>query len=133
MAGFANEGPTDEVVGVGNITEFEQIYGQPRTPAERYFYHSARAALNSTGKLMVNRLPYGPDAGQGFGSKISVLAYPASGYDRMDTNLEIRNVAGNITTSENCDTVNKHLQILSRGRTDGKHLIFGQPATSPKI
>ena len=30
MAGFANEGPTDEVVGVGNITEFEQIYGQPR-------------------------------------------------------------------------------------------------------
>ena len=82
MAGFANEGPTDEVVGVGNITEFEQIYGQPRTPAERYFYHSARAALNSTGKLMVNRLPYGADAGQGFGSKISVLAYPASGYDR---------------------------------------------------
>ena len=99
MAGFANEGPTDEVVGVGNITEFEQIYGQPRTPAERYFYHSARAALNSTGKLMVNRLPYGADAGQGFGSKISVLAYPASGYDRTDTNLEIRNVAGNITTS----------------------------------
>ena len=85
MAGFANEGPTDEVVGVGNITEFEQIYGQPRTPAERYFYHSARAALNSTGKLMVNRLPYGPDAGQGFGSKISVLAYPASGYDRTAT------------------------------------------------
>jgi len=85
MAGFANEGPTDEVVGVGNITEFEQIYGQPRTPAERYFYHSARAALNSTGKLMVNRLPYGPGAGQGFGSKISVLAYPASGYDRTAT------------------------------------------------
>ena len=99
MAGFANEGPTDEVVGVGNITEFEQIYGQPRTPAERYFYHSARAALNSTGKLMVNRLPYGADAGQGFGSKISVLAYPASGYDRTDTNLEIRNVAGNIGTT----------------------------------
>jgi len=81
MAGFANEGPTDEVVGVGNITEFEQIYGQPRTPAERYFYHSARAALNSTGKLMVNRLPYGPAAGQGFGSKISVLAYPTSGWE----------------------------------------------------
>jgi hypothetical protein len=99
MAGFANEGPTDEVVGVANITEFEQIYGQPRTPAERYFYHSARAALNSTGKLMVNRLPYGENAGVGFGSRISVLAYPASGYDRTDTNLEIRNVAGNIGTT----------------------------------
>ncbi|MDB4430244.1 hypothetical protein N9273_00325 [bacterium] len=82
IAGFASEGPTDEVVGLGNISEFEQIYGAPKTAAERYFYHSARAALNSTGKLLVNRLPYGPDNGQGFGSKIGVLAYPAVVWDR---------------------------------------------------
>jgi len=84
MTGFANEGPTDEVVGVSSITEFEQIYGQPRTPAERYFYHSARAALNTTGSLLVNRLPYGSSAGEGFGSTISVLAYPASGVGTSD-------------------------------------------------
>ena len=81
IAGFASEGPTDEVIGLGNISEFEQIYGTPKTPAERYFYHSARAALNSTGSLLVNRLPYGADSGQGFGSKVGVLAYPAVVYD----------------------------------------------------
>lgn len=79
LAGFANNGPTDEVVGISNITDFEQIYGGPRTPAERYFYHSVKAALNSTSSVLVNRLPYGSDSGQGFGSKISVLAYPTSG------------------------------------------------------
>ena len=77
IAGFASEGPTDEVIGLGNISEFEQIYGAPKTPAERYFYHSARAALNSSGSLLVNRLPYGAGSGQGFGSKVSVLAYPS--------------------------------------------------------
>jgi len=77
IAGFASEGPTDEVIGLGNISEFEQIYGAPKTPAERYFYHSARAALNSSGSLLVNRLPYGVGSGQGFGSKVSVLAYPS--------------------------------------------------------
>jgi len=84
IAGFASEGPTDEVVGLGNISEFEQIYGAPKTPAERYFYHTARAALNSSGSLLVNRLPYGSGSGQGFGSKISVLAYPAAVYDPVN-------------------------------------------------
>jgi len=87
IAGFASEGPTDEVIGLGNISEFEQIYGTPKTPAERYFYHSARAALNSTGSLLVNRLPYGPDNGQGFGSKISLLAYPAVVWDRVNSEI----------------------------------------------
>ena len=82
VAGFASEGPTDEVVGIGNIAEFENIFGTPKTPAERYFYHTSRAALNSSGKLLVNRLPYGEDSGQGFGSKVSVLAYPSLVWDR---------------------------------------------------
>ena len=82
VAGFASEGPTDEVVGIGNIAEFENIFGTPKTPAERYFYHTSRAALNSSGKLLVNRLPYGEDNGQGFGSKVSVLAYPSLVWDR---------------------------------------------------
>jgi hypothetical protein len=91
IAGFANSGPTDEVVGVTSITDFEQIFGAPTTPAERYFYHSVRAALNSTGRVLVNRLPYGENTGAGFGSKISVLAYPASGFsgDTTTNNFEL--------------------------------------------
>ena len=85
VAGFASEGPTDEVVGLGNISEFEQIFGTPKTAAERYFYHTTRATLNSTGSVLVNRLPYGASNGQGFGSKVSVLAYPAIVWDRDTT------------------------------------------------
>ena len=89
ITGFASEGPIDEVVGLGNISEFEQIYGTPKTPVERYFYHTARAALNSSGRLLVNRLPYGEANGAGFGSKISVLAYPAVVWDRLTNGGEI--------------------------------------------
>ena len=76
--GFADQGPTDEVVGVSSLSEFEQIYGTPKTAAERYFYYTVKAAFNSNGNLLVNRLPYGSDTGEGFGSTIAVLAYPAA-------------------------------------------------------
>jgi hypothetical protein len=77
-AGFADQGPTDEVVGVSSFSEFEQIYGTPKTPAERYFYYTVKAAFNSNGTILVNRLPYGSDSGEGFGSTVALLAYPAA-------------------------------------------------------
>jgi hypothetical protein len=78
MTGFADQGPTDEVVGVSSFSEFEQIYGTPKTPAERYFYYTVKAAFNSTGQILVNRLPYGTSSGEGFGSSIALLAFPAA-------------------------------------------------------
>ena len=76
--GFSDQGPVDEVVQVSGINEFEQIYGLPKTPAERYFYHTVKACASSQAKILVNRLPYGPSTGDGFGSYVSVLAYPAT-------------------------------------------------------
>ena len=76
--GFSDQGPADEVVQVSSINEFEQIYGLPRTPAERYFYHTVKACASSQARVLVNRLPYGADTGNGFGSYVSVLAYPAA-------------------------------------------------------
>jgi hypothetical protein len=78
ITGFADQGPTDEVINVTSITEFTNIFGAPKNPAERYFFHTVKAALNSSAVVSVNRLPYGADSGQGFGDTISVLAYPAS-------------------------------------------------------
>jgi hypothetical protein len=78
VTGYADQGPLDEVVDISSVTEFENIYGTPKTPAERYFYHTVKATLNSTARLRVNRLPYGSGSGQGFGSLYSVLAYPVS-------------------------------------------------------
>jgi len=75
--GFSDQGPVDEVVQVSSINEFEQIYGLPKTPAERYFYHTVKACASSQARVLVNRLPYGASTGDGFGSYVSVLAYPA--------------------------------------------------------
>ena len=78
LAGFANKGPTDEILQITSVPELEQIYGEPTTPAERYFYFTARQILqDSPGNLFLNRLPYGHDKGAGFGSKFGALVYPA--------------------------------------------------------
>jgi hypothetical protein len=77
VAGFANKGPTDEILQITSIQEFEQVYGTPTNPAERYFYYSARQVLNgSSGNLFVNRLPYGGGNGEGYGSTYGALVYP---------------------------------------------------------
>ena len=75
-AGFADKGPTDEVIQVTSLSEFEQIYGLPTTPAERYFYHSVRPMFNSPANILTYRLPYGEGTGGGFGNAYGALAYP---------------------------------------------------------
>ena len=77
VPGFADRGPTDEVVQVTSQSEFENIYGLPTTPAERYFYHSVRPLFNSPANILTYRLPYGADKGNGFGNTYGVLAYPS--------------------------------------------------------
>ena len=77
-AGFSDRGPTDEVIQVTSLSEFEQIYGVPTTPAERYFYHSIRPLFNSPANVLTYRLPYGDDTGAGFGNNYGALVYPCS-------------------------------------------------------
>ena len=64
VAGFASQGPSDEVIQVTSQSEFEQIYGIPKTPAERYFYHSVRPLFQSPANIQTYRLPYGSDRGR---------------------------------------------------------------------
>jgi hypothetical protein len=83
IAGFANQGPIDEVLQPTSISEFEQIYGLPTNAAENYFYHASKSVLNSSpAKVMLCRLPYGEDRGEGFSNwRYSALAYPVSPID----------------------------------------------------
>jgi hypothetical protein len=78
VAGFANQGPIDEIIQPTSISEFEQIYGSPTNSAERYFYHTVRNVLNSSpANVVVSRLPYGEARGDGFETwRYSALAYP---------------------------------------------------------
>ena len=77
MTGFAPKGPSDEIIQITSVQEFEQVYGTPTNAAERYFYYGARQILNgSTGNLYVSRMPYGDGTGEGYGSTYGALAYP---------------------------------------------------------
>jgi phage tail sheath protein FI len=78
IPGFARQGPTDEVLQITSISEFESVYGTPTSPAERYFYYNSQAVLNSNGNLLTTRLPYGSAGGTGFANSYSALLYPVA-------------------------------------------------------
>jgi len=85
VPGFAAQGPTDETLQISSLSELEQIYGIPSTPAERYFHHSCREILNSPAQLLTSRLPYGSGSGEGFANQYSALLFPvASGTNTFD-------------------------------------------------
>jgi len=77
-AGFASQGPTDEVLLITSSSELEQIYGVPESAAEKYFHYTCREILNSSASLLTTRLPYGPDTGAGFANQYSALLYPVA-------------------------------------------------------
>ena len=105
IPGYAKQGPINEVLRVNSLSEFEQVYGMPSTPAERYFYHTTKAAFNSNGNIAVARLPYGPGSGEGTDDEnYTALVYPAVGYQK-DTE----------TVSEFVGTSVASITILSGG------------------
>ena len=77
IAGFSNQGPTDEIFNVGTFSDFEEIYGKPTNAAERYFYHSTKQVFQSDANVLVSRLPYGAADGKAT-EKYSALVYPVS-------------------------------------------------------
>jgi hypothetical protein len=84
VTGFADKGPTDEIIQVTSLGEFESIYGIPNTPAERYFYGTVKPLFNSPANVIAYRLPYGTEAGVGFGNNYSALVYPITGVNNID-------------------------------------------------
>lgn len=77
-AGFASQGPTDEVLNITSSSELEQIYGVPESAAEKYFHYTCREILNSSANLLTTRLPYGSGSGAGFDNQYSALLYPVA-------------------------------------------------------
>jgi hypothetical protein len=75
--GFANSGPTDEVIQLTSIEEYESLYGKPTTAAERYSHHTIQALFDSPANIYFSRLPYGSNAGSIFSQdRYSALVYP---------------------------------------------------------
>jgi hypothetical protein len=74
--GFASRGPTEEIIQVASLSEFEQIYGKPTNAAERYFYHTVTGIFQSQANVLLSRLPYGSGLGDTSADKYSALVYP---------------------------------------------------------
>lgn len=88
VCGFAPQGPSDEIIQVNTRSEFIDIYGTPTNAAERYFYHTVSQLFNSPVNVLVNRLPYGSNSGEGFSQSFySALVYPVSAYTAFDGTL----------------------------------------------
>lgn len=79
VTGFAPQGPTNQIINVTSISDFEQTFGTPTNAAERYLYQSAKQLLNtSPANLLVTRMPYGSGAGAGYSNQYTALVYPIS-------------------------------------------------------
>ena len=97
IAGFANQGPVDEIFNVGTFAEFEEIYGKPTNAAERYFYHSTKQVFDSDANVLVSRLPYGGGDGTST-EKYSALVYPVSTANVATLSGSVTNVDGTSAT-----------------------------------
>lgn len=76
VAGYAAQGPTDELVNITSLPDLERIYGAPTNAAERYFYYSAAQLLATNANVITSRVPYGSGSGEGFANSYSALAFP---------------------------------------------------------
>ena len=76
VTGFASQGPTDEIVTVKSISEFQSIFGLPQNAAERYLWHTVDQLLASGPEVKVTRLPYGANGGDGSQNYYSALLFP---------------------------------------------------------
>ena len=81
VAGYAPQGPTDEILTVTSLSEWESIFGTPTNAAERYFYETAQPLFLTNATVNAYRLPYGANQGQGFGSNYGALVYPVTPVD----------------------------------------------------
>jgi len=113
VTGFANQGPTDEVIQISSRQELDLVYGTPTNSSERYFYYTVSELLNSPSNIYTSRLPYGAGTGVGFGSKYSALVYPVR-FVSLITGYTLANAAS--TTNQNLSAASFSLTI-SNGTT----------------
>lgn len=58
VMGFADRGDDYNVKWINSLNTFNQVYGTPKTDAEKYFYNSVYEVLNNGGVCYTSKLPY---------------------------------------------------------------------------
>jgi len=63
VTGFAAQGPTDQLVKIRSMAQFNTVFGLPETSAERYLSHTVEETVSTGSDVYVSRLPYGKNGG----------------------------------------------------------------------
>jgi hypothetical protein len=137
VTGFSQKGPTDEIIGLASLSEFEQIYGPPSNAMERYFYHTVKAVLDSPANLIVSRLPYGAGGGDIVGgySALFFPVYAKGTTDAWDPNQALSTAKSyyfgeptqiDLSDQQYLDLEQGHL--VWSDKSDGAHTFVGNSA-----
>lgn len=87
VPGFMPQGPTDEPTPISTISEFEEIFGLPTTPAERYSHNAIKQLLTtSNANVTFTRMPYGSGGGYGYAETYNALVFPVVGLSATEVN-----------------------------------------------
>jgi hypothetical protein len=85
IPGFTPQGPTDEPTVISSFAEFEEIFGLPTTPAEKYSHNAVKQILTtSNAAVTFTRMPYGSGAGYGFSEYYNAMVFPIVGLSAVE-------------------------------------------------
>ena len=85
LAGFTPQGPSDEPINVSTLNEFEEIFGLPESPAEKYSHNAVKQLLEtSPAAVTFTRMPYGSGAGLGYSDSVNALIFPIVGVSAVE-------------------------------------------------
>jgi hypothetical protein len=88
IAGFTPQGPTDEPTFISSLSEHEEIFGLPVTPAEKYSHNAVKQILTtSNANVTFTRMPYGSGAGYGFAETYNALVFPLVGLSAVEKDV----------------------------------------------
>lgn len=86
VAGFSEQGPTEDPTFISSIQEFEEIYGVPTCPATKYSHNAVKQIITtSPGNVLFTRMAFGSGAGLSYSDNYSALVYPVIGVSAVET------------------------------------------------
>lgn len=132
IPGFSQKGPTEEVIEITSLSEFENVYGLPTNAAERYFYHTLKAVKSSPANAYVYRLPYGEDGAGDESDMYSALVYPiavqkAAKADANDPHSSFYADGATDTTDVNNTLSNNAALAVNASWDEGAVYYIGEP------
>ncbi len=88
VAGFSEQGPSEEPTFISSIQEYEEVFGIPTCAATRYSHNAVKQIVTtSPGNVLFTRMPFGSGAGLSYSDNYSALVYPVIGVSAVEKDV----------------------------------------------